>query len=293
MYVAGFDIGGTNARLSIFVEDSFDVVYEDRQGTRGVGTAEEMASLVAGMVAESGLDVSAVGIGLAAQLSKGGKTVVNAPNLGWRNVGFAELVEAQTQTSVRVVNDLNALAWGEFVYGAGRDHDDILAVYVGTGVGGAAICDGVLVEGHGGVAGEIGHAKVNVGGRLCGCGERGCVEAYAGGVHLEKQVAAINAEFDLSQADAGLDDAELANLWSQSTDYLAITVANACTLLNPGLLLLGGGVLSNLPHFRQQFLEKLPGVILEAARRDLEIQFGELGDRAGMIGAAQLAISTT
>ena len=303
--IAGFDVGGTNARLVIFDADSHQPLAQNRAHIREVGDhlamADHLAAMLSGLATES---PTAVGVGLAAQLSPGGARVINAPNLGWRDIDFATTLAAAIGQPVRIVNDLNALAWGEFVAGAAQDATDMLAVYAGTGVGGAIIADGALIEGAGGVAGEIGHAKVEVGGRLCGCGERGCVEAYAGGVHLERQVYALKEALraypqifgdrvDLAAADAAIDDSEeLAALWVLATDYLALTIANACTVLNPSVLLLGGGVLENLPRFRQLTLEKISPVILKAAR-DLDIRFGTLGDRAGALGAALLAASTT
>ena len=254
--------------------------------------------------------LEAIGVGLAAQLSPDGRTVLNSPNLGWRDERFAERLEEALKeqfgrTPVTLVNDLNALMWGEYFAGAIRDVDDALAVYVGTGVGGALLVDGALVVGAGGVAGEIGHSKVKPGGRLCGCGELGCVEAYAGGIHLERQIAQLgedaavpeaviddpdSGDVDLAAADRLSQDNEpIAEIWQTATDYLALVVANACTLLNPSVLLVGGGVVENCTHFRERFLAKTTPLVLEVARDELEIRQPELGDEAGMLGAARLA----
>ena len=170
---------------------------------------------------------------------------------------------------------------------------DVLAVYVGTGVGGALVCNGRLIVGGGGKAGEVGHSKVVVGGRPCGCGGFGCVEAYAGGVHLEQMIAHAVPEYgnDLARADAAwADEDHIHEIWQRATDYLSIVIANACTLLNPSVLLLGGGVLENLPNYRAELLRKISPLIVEPARDELQIRFGEL-DEAGVLGAALLAQS--
>jgi glucokinase len=325
-YHAGFDIGGTNARLSIF-DDAWQTIAQARHNVRDASSPDEVAQtmrrmLEEAMLGEAGTDVSidpsslaSIGVGIAGQLNATGTEVINAPNLGWRHVSFADRVSKSLAADygdldILIVNDLSALLWGEHTDGAIADAENVLAVYVGTGIGAAILADGVIVTGAGGKAGEIGHSKVVPGGRLCGCGERGCVEAYAGGVHLEKRAAEIAARHgldevlrpgesvtaDLKEADRLVVDdltaeghQDLDELWDESTDYLAIVLANACTLLNPAVLMLGGGVLDNLDEFRGRLLAKTSPLVLEACRHDLEIRFPELGDEAGVLGAARLA----
>lgn len=180
--------------------------------------------------------------------------------------------------------------------GACQDTDNALAVYVGTGIGGALMVDGELLLGAGGKAGEIGHTKVVVNGRSCGCGGHGCVEAYAGGKQLEKMTAEVRP--DLRDADRIVDlhaadeqtttDEDLAAIWTRATDHLARVIANACTLLNPGVLLLGGGIIENLPNYKSQLLLKISPLIVDPARDDLDIRFGQL-EEAAVLGAAMLA----
>jgi glucokinase len=303
--LAGFDIGGTNARLGVY-DGGWNVVATAKRGTRDILEAEALAALMAEMLAETAEDsIESVGVGIAAQLSQRGSVIANAPNFGWTDIPFAQLLtdalelDGSTPT-VRLVNDLSALLWGEYRAGAARGHRNTLAVYVGTGVGGAILADGELVEGAGGKAGEIGHMKVAPGGRACGCGQRGCVEAYAGGAHLESMVREIARDHgltelsvddvDLADAESRIDDVDaLDALWDKATDYLAVCIANAVTLLNPGALLLGGGVLQNLDDFEKRVLTKTPPLISASAREDLEILQPDLGDSAGMLGAAMLA----
>jgi glucokinase len=318
-FYAGFDIGGTNARLSLF-DDSWQIMAEARESVREALTPEEVGQAMHRMLEdageEAGVDpasLASVGVGIAGQLDATGSVIINAPNLGWRDIRFADMLREELEEDfgeldIRIVNDLSALLWGEHCKGAITDADNVLAVYVGTGVGGAILSNGVLINGAGGKSGEIGHAKVVPGGRLCGCGQRGCVEAYAGGVHLEKMAAEIAERegldavlrpgeaitADLFEADKLAAEGHEAfdELWETATDYLALTMANACTLLNPAVLLLGGGILDNLDDFRGRVLTKVPPLVLESARDDLEIRFPELGDEAGVFGAAKLARGT-
>ncbi|MBA2662392.1 MAG: ROK family protein [Bradymonadaceae bacterium] len=318
--LAGFDVGGTNARLCLY-DASFTIVGQARTRVREATAPEEIAATLLGLLdkvlASDELDaavidaavIDAVGIGLAGQLSVDGELVVNAPNLGWRDVALAQMLRehlapAHGTARVKVVNDLSALLWGEHAAGAVAGASDVLAVYVGTGVGGAILAGGRLIDGAGGKAGEIGHFKVAVGGRLCGCGQRGCLEAYVGGIHLESQVAELahahdiaqvfmgdeREIVDLSRADAlSHSVAELDALWERASDYLALSLANACTLLNPAVLLLGGGVLANCFDLRERVLTKTLPLVLAAARSDMDIRLPTLGEEAGMLGAALLA----
>jgi glucokinase len=291
---AGFDIGGTNARFALY-DDSFEVIATDRRRIRDSTSPAEVVAAIRELL-ETHLDdasdpISAVGIGIAGQLADDGDLVVNAPNLQWRNVRFADLVREATGARVGVFNDLSALLWGERHAGAAKGCDDVLAAFVGTGFGGAILAGGQLIDGAGGKAGEIGHCKVVVNGRLCGCGQRGCVEAYVAGVHLERRLEDLGLEPDLGAADemASRENGPVYEIWREATDFLAITIANAVTLLNPAVLLLGGGVLANLPYYRAETLAKVLPQVLEAARGDLDVRFAELGDDAGVLGAALLA----
>lgn len=307
---AGFDIGGTNARVCLFDHQwrcLTTLKAPQREDLSPQAVASRMVALLNEALTQQGASIaqlSHVGVGFAGQLDVTGQHVRNAPNFGWRDVPFASILRDAlgANTPVRLVNDLNALLWGESVAGAVIGAQDVLAVYVGTGIGGAIIANGQLVEGATGVAAELGHMKVVPQGKPCGCGERGCVEAYAGGVHLEQAVAAIAARdglegltgldglsADLSAADhLSAQHQALDELWQRSTDHLAITVANACTLLNPSMLLLGGGVLEHCERFRDLFLAKTSPLILAVAQEPLQLRWASL-DYAGMLGAAHLA----
>ncbi len=326
---AGFDVGGTNARLQLF-DDHRQPVADSRRRIRDLGAPEEVAGALCAQLQAALTDADAspsqlhaIGLGLAAHLDATGRHVINSPNRHWQDVPFADLFEERLaadlqwpadERSVAVFNDLNAQLWGEYIDGAVQGVDDVLAVFVGTGIGGAILQGGQLMTGGGHNAGEIGHSKIVVGGRPCGCGEQGCVEAYAGGIHLERQVIAAahdsrDSDHDFSHwlNDAGTDLAvplstadehcrelpPIDAIWEQATDYLSIIVANACTLLNPSTLLLGGGVLEHCPYFVDRLLQKLPPLILQVARDTLSITMASHSDHSGMLGAADLALHHT
>jgi glucokinase len=187
---------------------------------------------------------------------------------------------------------LKAAAWGEFRFGAARGQTDTFTCFIGSGVGSATIAGGRLVLGARGVAGEIGHVKVVFeGGRLCGCGELGCVEAYAGGVNL----AAWMAESGLQGGAAELEvlahsgnNEEALRMWEFASSALALVIANQVTSLNPGMVVLGGGVLVRSPKLYARIVKTIETRALAASRVGLTIANAALGDDSGVVGAAML-----
>ncbi|NPC79408.1 ROK family protein, partial [Pyxidicoccus fallax] len=198
-------------------------------------------------------------------------------------------------------------AWGEFHAGAGRGAQDVLVVFVGSGVGSAIIANGRLVDGAGGVAGELGHIKVVPNGRRCGCGEQGCLEAYTGGHNLIAQTRELleggksPAVTKLSGGDPAritpvtleqaveAGDAAAREVYERAALFLAMAVANQVTVLNPARLILGGGVLTHCPGLRRRVVEGVQAWASQTAREGLLITEAELGDDSGLIGAALLA----
>jgi glucokinase len=310
MPTLGIDLGGTFARAAVVdgkgeILASAKVAVQDRTPQ---GVVETIAQAASEAMRKARLDkVDGCGVGAAGQIHKDTGVISVAPNLGWRDVPLAELLTKRLGFEAKVVNDLSAAAWGELHAGAGRGAQDIFVVFVGSGVGSAIIADGRLVNGGGGVAGELGHIKVVPGGRLCGCGERGCLEAYVGGHNLIAQtrelLAAGNAPalrtltgdnadritpLVLEEA-AKAGDLEAKEVYDRAANFLAVAVANQVTVLNPARLVLGGGVLTHCPGIKQQVLDGVQRFSSRVSREGLLIADAELGDDSGIIGAALLA----
>ncbi len=293
----GLDLGGTHTRAAVVdrstgkVVTSVKDVHSDRTPE---GVVASMARVAKAAAKAAGVDEALpCGVGAAAQLN--GDVVTLAPNLGWRNIPFGALLAKQFGRPVKVVNDLKAAAWGEFKAGVAKGHTDSYTLFVGSGIGSAIISGGRLVMGHGGVAGEVGHLKVLLeGGRKCGCGELGCLEAYAGGVQLEswmKENGLTGGAVELEQrAHAG--DAKSLELWDFASSHLAWVVANQVTVLNPGCVVLGGGVLTRCPKMVERIKQTVARRTLAASQTGLTIGLAALGDDAGVVGAAMLAAET-
>ena len=232
---------------------------------------------------------------------------IAAPVLGWSDVPLAATLSAKFGVPVTVENDVRAAAWGEFRFGAHRGAGSLLAVFVGTGVGSGVVLDGQLWCGAGNAAGELGHTQVVADGLACGCGARGCLEQYASGSGFRRRFRdAVAADVKTRLAELTEDDpdaldatmvAAAANsgdefargLWTDATRYLTLAVANCVTLLNPQILILGGGLFEALP----ELFDGVAGGILkgttELARGSLSIERARLGHWAGVLGAAALA----
>jgi glucokinase len=305
----GIDLGGTFARAAVVDADgkilsATKTALRDRSPPAVVESSAQAAQQA---VQAAGAPVSRCGVGAAGQLHGDSGLILVAPNLGWRNVPFGSLLQARLGHAVRVVNDLSAAAWGEFRAGAGQGVRDLLVVFVGSGVGSAIIANGQLVSGANGVAAEFGHVKVLPKGRGCGCGEAGCLEAYAGGHNLIAQMKEAVAEgrapklLELAGGDANslnpvhlelaaqAGEAAAREIYDRAADALALAIANQITVLNPAKLILGGGVLAHCPGMRQRILDGIASYASGASRSWLQVVEAALGDDSGLIGAALLA----
>lgn len=303
----GIDLGGTYARAAVVSADGqIQAASKIALGARTPeAVVESIAFATANALQVGGAAVSC-GVGVAGMLDGDSGVVVNAPNLGWRNVPFGQLLATRLGRPVRVVNDLSAAAWGELRAGAGKGLSDLFVCFVGSGVGSAIIAGERLVRGATGAAGEFGHVKVVINGRLCGCGMRGCLEAYAGGHNLIAQMAEVVASprptllRERSGGSAALltpvlleqvameGDEAAKEIYDRACQFLSVSIANMVTVLNPGALILGGGVLSRCPGMRQAIADGVHQFAIPVATRSLQIVEARLGDDSGIIGAALL-----
>jgi glucokinase len=311
VFTLGIDVGGTFARAAVVAVDG-RLVSVDKHALKARSpdaVVESVGEAVArALEGAPGVEVAGCGVGVAGQLDPATGRVRVAPNLGWRDVPFGEMLSSRLGRRVWLVNDLSAAAYGEFSVGAGRGERDLLTVFIGTGVGSALIANGLLVSGSGGVAGEMGHTKVVFeGGRRCGCGETGCLEAYAGGANLIAQareaVTSGESKRLLELAGGELDqltpmhleraalegDAGALRIYDQARRFLGIAISNQVTMLNPARLILGGGVLVRCPGLRRSVTESVARWSSRASQEDFTIADALLGDDSGLMGAGLLA----
>jgi glucokinase len=321
----GVDLGGTNLRAGAFrgadpagadpeIPTVPSMAYRELVGAdREPRAIIERVAAVVERLATGAAGVIPVGIGIAAMMRDSRGTVARSPHLGerWRDLPFGELLRERLgpRFALGVYNDVNAITWGEAVAGAARGCRDVLAVYVGTGIGGGVIAGGKLLDGASSCAGEIGHVKVRWDDAAvpCNCGGRGCVEAYVGGSYLDQRIrrelgskrtrsSAIGlaggaehvtvAHVDQAAAEG---DAWALALWSELAPMLAVSLANALAVLNSECLVLGGGLLSRTPTLVSMTDIALRIMAPPPTLEPLTVAMAELGDDAGLVGAARLA----
>ena len=265
-------------------------------------------------------ETKGMGLGIAGVIDRGQGLVRSAPALGWRDVPFLKLLQARTpRTPLWIASELSVAAWGERAVGAGRGVDDLIVVLVGASIGAGIVLQGKLHEGASGAAGELGHVIVAPNGRQCSCGQRGCLEAYAGGPSLaawardDLRIASAAARaagqrypavgrklLDLAgdpekvtvtamERAAHEGDDLSRRLLDEAGQHLGLALANLVTTLNPARLLLGGGVVAGSPRLTRAAIAGIDAHATKPSRSALHISTPELGDHAGMIGAALLA----
>ncbi|MGD0488491.1 MAG: ROK family protein [Syntrophorhabdales bacterium] len=251
-----------------------------------------------------------IGVGVAGQIERQTGRVLFAPNLNWREVPLrADLEEALEMPAV-VTNDVRAITWGEWLYGAGKGYDDVICLYVGTGIGGGVVSAGRVLSGRANSAGELGHIVIDMNGPPCTCGNRGCLEALASGWAIARQAQEMisldpRAGSMLLAAAGGAAEAVSAKAVAQCAhrgDVLSLVLLDSvgraltagCVSLvnafNPGRLVLGGGVIDGLPEMIDRVRRGVMQDALASASASCEIVPGMLGPGAGVVGAASLAM---
>ena len=305
----GIDVGGT--KIAGGVVDEKGQIVEELRVESPATAAHAIEAVIERLVTDlrTRHEIEAVGVGAAGYIDRSRSVVLFAPNLAWRDLELKRDLEQRIGLPVVIENDANAAAWGEFQFGAGHDVDDLLLVTVGTGVGGGVVLDGALYRGAFGVGAEIGHMRVVPDGIRCGCGNRGCLEVYGSGTALEREVRAAAAAGSLLAADllerAGGDpelitgplvtdaaragDAFAVEQLASVGRWLGEGIASLAAILDPAVVVIGGGVSAAedllLGPIRHAFAAQLTG---RGHRPMLEIRQARLGNRAGLIGAADL-----
>lgn len=300
-YTLGIDLGGTNT--SLVVCDAQDHIrWEASFPTDpGAGFAPVVERLIAGVApALASFHVAAVGVAAAAQLDPVNGIILASPNLGFTNAPLGPSLRSAFKVPIIIENDVNAAAKGESV--AQRDAaQPLLAVFVGTGVGAGLIVDGRVFRGATGVAAEIGHVPVvAAGGERCGCGRRGCMEAYAGGRNLLRRAQErrrlpgkpFESVAEVAAA-AGAGDTGCSAVLEEAAEALGMALTAAVALVNPATLVWGGGVARAYPPLIEAAISFLQQRGLPAALRVLDIRSSALGARAAAVGAAILARAGT
>ncbi|MEM5786924.1 MAG: ROK family protein [Syntrophobacteraceae bacterium] len=312
-FAIGVDLGGTKIALGI-IDQGGRVVemlrYEtDAKGGSGA-VIDQIARGVKHLESEKGQKLAGIGIGVAGQIDPDTGAVRFAPNLDWHDVPLRADLEKRTGLPVTVVNDVRGALWGEWLFGAGRGAQDLVCIFVGTGVGGGIVSHGRVLEGCSNTAGEIGHMTVSLRGPECTCGNRGCMEAIAGGWAIAKRSRELVAKHPaagsaiLKMAGGRAEDItarvlvqayyageSLAReIMDEAAEALAAGIASLVNAVNPCRIVLGGGIIEGMPELVSRVEQGVRRGALAAAQRNLSFSPSRLGNEAGIIGAAALAL---
>ncbi len=308
MHAIGIDIGGTKIAGAL-VDENGSIVREMRVPTPA-NDVTALTSAVAEIINElaSGCEVVGAGIAAAGFIDADQSHIVYAPNLSWRNEPFKANLEKLISLPVLLENDANAAGWAEYRYGAGVGTKHMVMLTIGTGVGGAVIADSRMLRGGFGIAGELGHIRLVPNGKLCGCGQHGCLESYGSGSALLKSAKELVASGDpkgarlaqLERAAGQLSGTEVyqaiqerdpgaLELLSELGSWIGQAIGSLVAVLDPEIVVIGGGVSAAgdllLNPIREAYLEHLPA---RGFRPELKIVAAEFVNDAGVVGAADL-----
>lgn len=305
----GVDIGGTKILAGV-VDEQGRILERVKVPTPAdsARTADAIAAAIRKL--RGSYEIDAVGLGAAGFIDDRRSVVLFAPNVDWLDEPLKARIEAQVDVPVVVENDANAAAWGETKFGVAAQHDFVVFITVGTGIGGGIVINGELYRGRFGVGGEFGHYRVVPDGRPCGCGNHGCFEQYASGTALTRYAREHAAE-DLARAELllslgdgtpqGIQGAHVTeaalqgdpiaiDAFAEVGSWIGQGMSDITATLDPGAFVIGGGVSDAgdliLKPAAERYRAELSG---HGHRPYAEVLLATLGSEAGLIGAADLA----
>ena len=311
-YYAGVDLGGTNTKIGILNREG-DILKSriiKTLSAEGVdNTLERIWKTIQELAQELDINIEnikGIGLGIPGPVLEQ-SIVAFFANFPWeRNINIKEKLEKLTGIETKLDNDANIIALGEAKYGAAKGSKSSVTVALGTGIGGGIYIDGKLVSGAKGAGGEVGHMKIVKDGKLCGCGQKGCFEAYVSATGLIREAVSrltvnkqnllykmIDGDLMKLEAkdifDAAREgDAFSLDLVDYEAEYLALGIANILNIINPEVVVLGGGVALAGDILLNPMREKMVKYALPVTLEELQIVQGVLGNEAGIKGAVGL-----
>jgi len=309
----GCDLGGTNIKAGLVNVKDGKVLISDSTPTKSRkgpdAVLDHMASLIARLIEESGVqkaEIGGLGISAPGVIDLESNTTEFLPNLftEWRGVPVGERMSGLLGLDVSMLNDVRAITYGEWAFGAGQGVDSMACFAIGTGVGGGLVVHNELVLGFGGTAGELGHQTVDLNGPKCGCGNYGCIEVFASGPAIAAEAArGVRQGWDTKIVD--LIDHDLNNLtpkivtqaaemgdefaievWNRAGRYLGIGIANILTCVGVKRVVIGGGVAKAGDFLLNPIREEVKKRVLLMPVDQVEILTARLGNDAGIVGMA-------
>ena len=297
--IIAIDIGGTQLRVAVFPQNSIVPISIQRAPSLGTeeGVFDRLTSLIDSVWPDEPVDIICAAVPGPTNPYTG--IIIETPNIpAWKNYPLAELLKKKYSVPTYIGNDANLAALGEWLYGAGKGHNDIVYLTISTGIGGGVISSGKLIEGYRGMATELGHIIVLPNGPVCSCGVRGHLEAVASGTAIAKYVSEQIAAGRKSNLRAGVLTARQISEAAQQGDelskeafvraggYIGQATANFLHMFNPSIIIFGGGLSLSGGLIMRPIKETMSSNVMDPAYLDgLEVTTAKLGDDAGLLGA--------
>lgn len=305
----GVDVGGTGTKAGVIAEGGQIVARVERPTDTSAGTKSIIAAVedLLQRVPELNLEIAAIGIGAAGFIDQENGTVFFSPNLTYDDPHIAEALQTRVGLPVTVENDANAAAWGERAHGTAQGSQHVAMLTIGTGIGSGFVVDGRLIRGFRGAGAEFGHLVVDPQGPPCTCGLRGCLEQMASGTAIARMARAAVEEDPASSivAFSGSRDAITAeHVAKAAREYdetaravlrragtaLGVGLSNVVNVFDPEVIVLGGGAVDIGEPFLGPARDRLVEMTNAQHRRPMRLDLALLGNDAGMVGAAALAL---
>lgn len=310
-YAIGVDLGGTKVLTGIVNTETGEILAVAKKKTQKADSetiVDKIIGTIKKVLAQSEIpasEISSIGIGAAGQVDRKNGILMAAPNLNCYDLKLKDIVEEEFKIPVYVGNDVEVATIGEIMFGNGVGYKNLVCIFVGTGVGSGIVCNGRVHSGASGTAGEIGHIIVDTGGRLCGCGGNGCLEAYASRTAIEKRiVGAVKKGHgrvikDLLQENSSIKskhikqalemgDEVVFNSITEAAEYLSSGIASVMNFFNPEVIILGGGLIEAIDFFFDITVKKSYAKALAIPAASTRIIRTGLKDFSGLTGAALL-----
>ena len=310
-YVIGVDLGGTKIEIGI-VDQTGKILKHMRLETDVKGGAEAVEKQIFEGIRyiqlETALPIDGIGIGVAGQIQPRTGIVQFAPNLKWHHYPLGPHLATELQLPIFIVNDVRAITWGEWLFGAGQGCQNLICLFVGTGIGSGIILGNQMLIGCSNTCGEVGHMVIDFHGPVCTCGNHGCLETFAGGWGIAARAKEILKQNPTDIANATLLEMVKGNIEAMTArlvieayhqgDVIAQLVLQralqaltaGCVSLvnafNPCRLILGGGILDGLPEWMPLIEQGIQQSALKAALQSFAVVPAQLGKEVGVIGSA-------
>lgn len=305
-YVIGIDLGGTNLKAGL-VDKGGKITHrlsiKTNYNADPQAISNQIFELIDEIIKEAHVkksDIIGVGLGSPGLIDKKGETIIFSPNLPrWRNIPIKLLVTERFSMPCVLENDANAAAWGEKWVGAGKDVSSLVMLTLGTGIGGGIVIGNKLWRGANNVAAEIGHMIIQMDGPKCSCGNNGCIEAYASATAMVRRFKELlKSGVSSSLKDSREITAKIINdaafqgdkasldVIEETGRYLGIALVNIMHILNPEMIVLTGGMIGSGELLMNPIRQVTKQKAFEASYKDTKIVFSQLGNDAGIIGAA-------